>query len=85
MEVIKGRNPFTLPIGNYTTGMVYASMHFWSPSGAFKSTVTLIYVIDPYAFTGMGNDFSYGQAEYLEAATREGHDAIASARQVFET
>ena len=52
---------------------------------AFKSTVTLVYVIDPYAFTGMGNDFSYGQAEYLEAATREGHDAIASARQVFET
>ena len=51
---------------------------------AFKSTVTLVYVIDPYAFTGMGNDFSYGQAEYLEAATREGHDAIAAARQVFE-
>lgn len=51
---------------------------------AFKSTVTLIYVIDPYAFTGMGNDFSYGQAEYLEAATREGHDAIAASRQAFE-
>ena len=51
---------------------------------AFKSTVTLVYVIDPYAFTGMGNDFSYGQAEYLEAATREGQDAIAAARQVFE-
>ena len=51
---------------------------------AFKSTVTLVYVIDPYAFTGMGNDFSYGQAEYLEAATREGHAAIAAARQVFE-
>ena len=51
---------------------------------AFKSTVTLVYVIDPYAFTGMGNDFSYGQAEYLDAATREGHDAIAASRQVFE-
>ena len=46
--------------------------------------MTLIYVIDPYAFSGMGNDFSYGQAEYLDAATREGHEAVAAARRVFE-
>ncbi len=51
---------------------------------AFKSAVTLIYVIDPYAFTGMGNDFSYNQSDYLSAATREGHDAIAAARRVFD-
>lgn len=50
----------------------------------FNSTVTLIHVIDPYAFSGLGNDFSYGQAEYLESATREGHTAIAAARQAFE-
>lgn len=33
---------------------------------AFNSTVTLIYVIDPYAFTGVGTDFSYGQARYRQ-------------------
>ncbi len=51
---------------------------------AFTSTVTLIYVIDPYAFTGVGSDFSYGQAEYLSAATAEANEAIRAARQVFE-
>jgi len=50
---------------------------------AFKSTVTLIYVIDPYAFTGVGADFSYGQSEYLSAATKEANEAISAAKQVF--
>ena len=51
---------------------------------AFKSAVSLIYVIDPYAFTGVGTDLSYGQAEYLSAATAEGNEALKQARQVFE-
>ena len=51
---------------------------------AFNSAVTLIYVIDPYAFTGVGTDFSYGQAEYLSAATAEGDAAISAAKQAFE-
>ena len=51
---------------------------------AFKSSVTVIYVIDPYAFTGVGTDFSYGQAEYLFAATAEADLAINAARKVFE-
>jgi len=51
---------------------------------AFKSAVTLLYVIDPYAFTGVGTDFSYGQAEYLGAATAEGQQALQAARQAFE-
>lgn len=51
---------------------------------AFESAVTLIYVIDPYAFTGVGTDLSYGQAEYLSAATAEAEAALAAARQVFE-
>lgn len=51
---------------------------------AFKSAVTLIYVIDPYAFTGVGTDFSYGQSEYLSAATAEADAALSAARQVFE-
>ncbi len=51
---------------------------------AFKSQVTAIYVIDPYAFTGVGADFSYGQAEYLSAATAEGQQALQVARDAFQ-
>ena len=43
---------------------------------AFGSTVTAIYVIDPYAFSGVGADFSYGQAQYLGAAKAEGDAAL---------
>ena len=43
---------------------------------AFGSQVTVIYVIDPYPFTGVGTDFAYGQAEYLSAATAEANAAI---------
>ncbi|MFC5519579.1 universal stress protein [Polaromonas jejuensis] len=50
---------------------------------AFQSEVTVIYVIDPYAFTGVGTDFSYGQAEYLSAATAEANEAITAAKQAF--
>ena len=51
---------------------------------AFKSTVTAIYVIDPYAFSGVGTDFSYGQAQYLGAATTEGNEALKGAAEVLE-
>src|SRR5436309_13878905 len=53
-------------------------------AAAFKSAVTVIYVIDPYAFTGVGADFSYGQAEYLSAATAEANEAIKHAKQAFQ-
>lgn len=51
---------------------------------AFKSRVTLIYVIDPYAFTGVGTDLSYGQTQYLAAASAEADAALKAAREVFE-
>ena len=51
---------------------------------AFGSRVTTIFVIDPYPFTGVGTDFSYGQAEYLNAATAEANAAIKAARAQFE-
>jgi nucleotide-binding universal stress UspA family protein len=51
---------------------------------AFKSTVTVIYVIDPYAFSGVGADFAYGQAQYLAAATAEGNEALKEATQLLE-
>jgi nucleotide-binding universal stress UspA family protein len=51
---------------------------------AFSSTVTVIYVIDPYAFSGVGADFAYGQAQYLGAATAEANQALGSAKQTLE-
>ena len=51
---------------------------------AFKSKVTAIYVIDPYAFSGVGTDFAYGQAQYLGAATAEANEALKGATQVLE-
>ena len=51
---------------------------------AFGSALTAIYVIDPYPFTGVGTDFAYGQAQYLEAATAEANEAIKSARETLE-
>lgn len=50
----------------------------------FGSTVTLVYVIDPYAFTGVGTDFSYGQTDYLTAATTEAHETLGAASRMFE-
>ena len=50
---------------------------------AFGSRVTVIYVIDPYPFTGVGTDFAYGQAEYLSAATAEANAAVKVAKEAF--
>jgi nucleotide-binding universal stress UspA family protein len=47
------------------------------------SEVSIIYVVDPYAFTGVGADFSYGQAEYLSAASIEGEQALRTTRDVL--
>ena len=46
----------------------------------FGSTVTAMYVIDPYPFTGVGADFAYGQAQYLSAATAEANTALDAAK-----
>ena len=51
---------------------------------AFGSAVTVIYVIDPYPFTGLGSDFAYGQAEYLAAATAEAGEAIKTSQQLLQ-
>jgi len=51
---------------------------------AFGSAATVIYVIDPYPFTGLGSDFAYGQAEYLSAATAEAEQAIRAASAVLQ-
>ena len=51
---------------------------------AFGCVVTVLYVIDPYPFTGVGADFAYGQAQYLSAATAEANQALDEAKKVFE-
>lgn len=51
---------------------------------AFGSAVTAIYVIDPYPFTGVGTEFSYGQAQYLSAAKAEAQEAFATVRAQVE-
>jgi nucleotide-binding universal stress UspA family protein len=51
---------------------------------AFGSSVTAIYVIDPYPFTGLGSDFAYGQSEYLSAAAIEAKQATEAAQKVLQ-
>lgn len=53
-------------------------------SSAFGSTVTAIYVIDPYPFTGVGTEFAYSQANYLSAAKAEAKEAFVAVRAQFE-
>ena len=51
---------------------------------AFQSKVTVVCVIDIYAFAGLGMDAAYGQAEYMTAATNEANMAVAQAKQFFD-
>lgn len=51
---------------------------------AFDSAVTAVYVLDPYPFTGVGADFAYGQAQYLNAATSEANKALEEAQQIMQ-
>ncbi len=52
---------------------------------AFGSTVTAIYVIDPYPFTGVGTEFAYGQDQYLAAAKAEANTSLAAALATLKT
>lgn len=46
---------------------------------AFSGRITVIHVIDPYPFVGIGADFAYGQAEYLTAAKASAQKALETA------
>ena len=48
---------------------------------AFGSEVTAVYVLDPYPFTGVGADFAYGQAQYLNAANAEANNALEAVKK----
>ena len=49
---------------------------------AFNSRVTLLSIVDIYAFTGLGIDASSSQTDYLGAATAEARLAVQSALQL---
>lgn len=51
---------------------------------AFNSRVTLLSVVDIYAFAGLGIDVASGQTDYLGAATAEAKLAVQSALQLCE-
>jgi nucleotide-binding universal stress UspA family protein len=51
---------------------------------AFSSNVTLLSVIDIYAFAGLGIDVASGQTDYLSAATAEAKLAVHSALRLCE-
>ena len=46
---------------------------------AFSGRITVIHVIDPYPFVGIGADFAYGQTEYLTAAKASANQALTAA------
>jgi len=50
----------------------------------FGSSVTAVYVVDPYPFTGVGADFAYGQAQYLSAATAEANTALEAVQKIMQ-
>ena len=76
-------NHILVPVDGSTTAQLAVEKAI-GLAKAFGSRVTTIFVIDPYPFTGVGTDFSYGQAEYLSAATAEANAAIKAARAQFE-
>ena len=49
----------------------------------FGSAVTAVYVVDPYPFTGVGADFAYGQAQYINAATAEANAALDATKKAM--
>lgn len=51
---------------------------------AFGSTVSVLYVIDPYPFTRVGEGFAYGQTQYLSEARAEADAALAEACQALQ-
>lgn len=48
---------------------------------AFNGRITVIHVIDPYPFVGIGADFAFGQAEYLTAAKASATNALTTAAE----
>ena len=50
---------------------------------AFDSKITLVSVVDNYPFTGLGGDYVFGQAEYLNAAKANAQSALERAHSAL--
>lgn len=72
-----------IPVDGSTTSLLAVSKAA-ELAKIFGSTVTAVYVVDPYPFTGVGADFAYGQAQYLSAATAEANAALESVRKIMD-
>ena len=72
-----------VPVDGSPTSMV-AVARAAALAKTLGSAVTVLYVIDPYPFTGVGADFAYGQAQYLSAATSEANAALDAAKQAMQ-
>jgi nucleotide-binding universal stress UspA family protein len=71
-----------VPVDGSSTAMLAVSKAA-ALAKTFGSAVTLLYVIDPYPFTGVGADFAYGQAQYLNAATAQANSALEAAKKTM--
>ncbi len=72
-----------IPVDGSTTSLLAVSKAA-ELAKIFGSSVTAVYVVDPYPFTGVGADFAYGQAQYLSAATAEANAALESVRKIMD-
>lgn len=51
---------------------------------AFGSRVLVLYVVDPYPFTGIGTDLAYGQAQFVAESSEQAKAALQEARDLLE-
>ncbi|RMX06064.1 universal stress protein [Corticibacter populi] len=72
-----------VPIDGSETSL-HAIEHAKAIGKAFGGSVLVLYVIDPYPFTGIGTDLAYGQAQYVAETSEQARDALARARQELE-
>lgn len=72
-----------VPIDGSATSLC-ALKHAKSLGKAYGAGVIILYVIDPYPFTGVGTDLAYGQAQYIEESNAQAKQALENARKECE-
>lgn len=72
-----------VPIDGSETSLS-ALKHAKSLARVYHANVTVLYVIDPYPFTGVGTDLAYGHAQQLEDSNQQAQLALEHARQDLE-
>lgn len=72
-----------VPIDGTETSLC-AIQHAQAIAKAFGSSVLVLYVVDPYPFTGIGTDLAYGQAQYVEESSEQAKEALQKARLLLE-